>query len=71
MRLDVPSTPTTIHENQTRIPQEGVTSPLVMLNKIDATGGAIRLGSTENGGPIVMRALKVCDFNFTSLSDAV
>ncbi len=41
-------------------------SPLFMLNKLDAIGRAIRLG---NG--LVMPALKVRDFTFSSQSDAV
>jgi predicted Zn-dependent protease len=46
-------------------------SPLFMLNNIDAMGPGVRIAGTEAGGPIVMPALKVRDFNFTSLSDAV
>ncbi len=46
-------------------------SPLFMLNNIEAIGPSIRLAGTEQGGPIVMPSLKVKDFNFTSLSDAV
>ncbi len=46
-------------------------SPLFMLNNIEAIGPSIRLAGTEAGGPIVMPSLKVKDFNFTSLSDAV
>ena len=46
-------------------------SPLFMLNNIDAMGPSIRLAGTEGGGAIVMPTLKVRDFNFTSLSDAV
>ena len=38
---------------------------------IDSIGPAIRLGGTEQGGPVVMPAIKARDFNFTSLSDAV
>ena len=41
-------------------------SPLFMLNKLDAIGRAIRLGDGQ-----VMPALKVRDFTFSSLSDAV
>ena len=41
-------------------------SPLFMLNKLDAIGRAIRLGDG-----LVMPALKVRDFTFSSLSDAV
>ena len=46
-------------------------SPLFMLNNVEAIGPAVRIGGTEQGGPIVVPALKVKDFNFTSLSDAV
>ena len=38
---------------------------------IEAIGPAVRLGGTEQGGPVVMPAIKAKDFNFTSLSDAV
>ena len=46
-------------------------SPLFLLNNIEAIGPAVRIGGTEQGGPIVMPAIKAKDFNFTSLSDAV
>ena len=46
-------------------------SPLFMLNNLEAIGPAVRIGGTEQGGPIVMPAIKARDFNFTSLSDAV
>ena len=46
-------------------------SPLFMLNNIEAMGPSVRLAGTEGGGAIVMPTLKVKDFNFTSLSDAV
>jgi predicted Zn-dependent protease len=46
-------------------------SPLFMLNNLDAIGRAVRVAGTEAGGDVVMPALKVRDFNFTSLSDAV
>jgi predicted Zn-dependent protease len=46
-------------------------SPLFLLNNLEALGPSIRLGGTEQGGPIVMPAIKAKDFNFTSLSDAV
>jgi predicted Zn-dependent protease len=41
-------------------------SPLFMLNKIDEIGRAERTAAGQ-----VMPSLKVRDFNFTSLSDAV
>ncbi len=43
-------------------------SPLFMLNNLEAIGPAIR---TAGGGSLVMPTVKVRDFNFTSLSDAV
>ena len=46
-------------------------SPLFMLNNLEALGSPERLAGTEAGGDVVMPALKVRDFNFTSLSDAV
>jgi predicted Zn-dependent protease len=46
-------------------------SPLFMLNNLDAIGRTARVAGTEAGGDVVMPALKVRDFNFTSLSDAV
>jgi predicted Zn-dependent protease len=46
-------------------------SPLFMLNNLEALGRASRVAGTEAGGDVVMPALKVRDFNFTSLSDAV
>lgn len=46
-------------------------SPLFMLNNLEMLGVSERLGGTEAGGAVVMPALKVRDFNFTSLSEAV
>ena len=46
-------------------------SPLFMLNNLEALGRAQRVAGTEAGGDVVMPAIKVHDFNFTSLSDAV
>ena len=46
-------------------------SPLFMLNNLEALGRTERLAGTEQGGAIVMPSLKVRDFNFTSLSEAV
>ena len=46
-------------------------SPLFMLNNLEALSPAVRIGGTEQGGPVVMPAIKAKDFNFTSLSDAV
>jgi predicted Zn-dependent protease len=46
-------------------------SPLFMLNNLEGLGRAVRVAGTESGGDVVMPAIKVKDFNFTSLSDAV
>jgi len=46
-------------------------SPLFMLNNLEALGRPQRLAGTEAGGDIVMPPIKVRDFNFTSLSEAV
>jgi predicted Zn-dependent protease len=46
-------------------------SPLFMLNNLEGLGRAVRVAGTEAGGDVVMPAIKVKDFNFTSLSDAV
>ena len=46
-------------------------SPLFMLNNLEALGRAVRVAGTEAGGDVVMPTIKVQDFNFTSLSDAV
>lgn len=46
-------------------------SPLFILNNIEMIGRPMRLAGTEAGGNVVLPALKVKDFNFTSLSEAV
>ncbi len=49
-------------------------SPVFMLNNLEALGTPVRVSASEDGGPgqaIVVPPLKVRDFNFTSLSDAV
>jgi predicted Zn-dependent protease len=46
-------------------------SPLFMLNNLEAMGPSVRLAGTEAGGAVVVPPIKVKDFNFTSLSDAV
>jgi len=46
-------------------------SPLFMLNNIEAMGRPVRLAGTEAGGAVVVPPIKVKDFTFTSLSDAV
>jgi hypothetical protein len=42
-----------------------------MLNNLEALGRAERVAGTEQGGDVVMPSMKVRDFNFTSLSEAV
>jgi predicted Zn-dependent protease len=49
-------------------------SPVFMLNNLEALGMPVRVSASEDGGPgqaIMVPPLKVRDFNFTSLSDAV
>lgn len=46
-------------------------SPLFMLNNVEMLGRPERLAGTEAGGAVVVPAVKVRDFNFTSLSDAI
>lgn len=49
-------------------------SPIYMLNNLDAMGRPVRVSASEAGGPglaIVVPPIKVRDFNFTSMSDAV
>ncbi len=46
-------------------------SPLFMLNNLEMLGRPERIAGTESGGNVVFPTLKVRDFNFTSLSDAV
>jgi predicted Zn-dependent protease len=46
-------------------------SPLFMLNNLEMLGISERIAGTEAGGAVVMPAIKVRDFNFTSLSEAV
>ncbi len=46
-------------------------SPLFILNNVEALGRPVRLAGTEAGGAVVVPPVKVRDFNFTSLSDAV
>ncbi len=46
-------------------------SPLFMLNNLEALGRPQRLAGTEAGGDVVMPPVKVREFNFTSLSEAV
>ena len=49
-------------------------SPIFMLNNIEAMGAPVRVSASEAGGAgsaIVVPPLKVRDFTFTSLSDAI
>ena len=46
-------------------------SPLFLLNNLEMLGRAERVAGTEAGGNVVFPTIKVKDFNFTSLSDAV
>jgi predicted Zn-dependent protease len=49
-------------------------SPVFMLNNLDALGTPVRVSASEDGGPgqaVMVPPIKVHDFNFTSLSDAV
>ena len=49
-------------------------SPIFMLNNLEAMGRPVRVSASEGGEPgqaIVVPSIKVRDFNFTSLSDAV
>ena len=46
-------------------------SPLFMLNNLEMIGQPVRVAGTEQGGDVVMPPLKVRDFTFTSLSEAV
>ncbi len=49
-------------------------SPIFMLNNIKAMGQPVRVSASESGGPgqaVVVPPLKVRDFTFTSLSDAI
>ncbi|QNA87562.1 TldD/PmbA family protein [Massilia sp. Dwa41.01b] len=46
-------------------------SPVSMLNNIEELGKPTVLGGDEGPNPMVVPAMKVRDFNFTSLSDAV
>ena len=49
-------------------------SPIFMLNNLDEMGASVRVSASEGGDPgqaIMVPPIKVHDFNFTSLSDAV
>ncbi len=49
-------------------------SPIFMLNNVEAFGASVRVSASEDSSPgaaVIMPPLKIHDFNFTSLSDAV
>jgi predicted Zn-dependent protease len=49
-------------------------SPIFMLNNIDAMGAPVRVSASESGGAgtaIVVPPLKIREFTFTSMSDAI
>lgn len=46
-------------------------SPLFMLNNLEGVAAAVRTAGGDGDGGLAMPAIKVRDFNFTSLSDAV
>ena len=46
-------------------------SPVVMLNNIEELGKPVVVGGTNSSFQMLLPAMKVRDFNFTSLSDAV
>jgi predicted Zn-dependent protease len=46
-------------------------SPLFMLNNVEMAGKPVRIAGTESGGNLVLPALKVREFHFTSVSEAV
>ncbi|MBC8088575.1 MAG: TldD/PmbA family protein [Phycisphaerae bacterium] len=46
-------------------------SPLFMLNNLEGIGASVRTAGGDGGPGVAMPTIKVRDFNFTSLSDAV
>jgi predicted Zn-dependent protease len=46
-------------------------SPIIMLNNLDALGKPVRTVSGEGGGAALIPPMRVRDFTFTSLSDAI
>ena len=49
-------------------------SPIFVLNNLEALGRPVRVSASESGGPgvaVVVPPIKVRDFTFTSLSDAI
>ncbi len=46
-------------------------SPIIMLNNLDALGRPVRVRTDETGQPSLIPPMRIRDFNFSSLSDAV
>lgn len=46
-------------------------SPVIMLNNLDALGKPTRVRTDETGQPSLIPPMRIRDFNFSSLSDAV
>ena len=46
-------------------------SPVIMLNNLDALGRPMRVRTDETGQPSLIPPMRIRDFNFSSLSDAV
>ena len=46
-------------------------SPVIMLNNVEELGRPVRVQSDEGGPIMVLPPMKLRDFTFTSLSDAV
>jgi predicted Zn-dependent protease len=46
-------------------------SPIIMLNNLEAMGKAERTVSGESGQTALIPAMRIRDFTFTSLSDAI
>ncbi|HEY7481146.1 MAG TPA: TldD/PmbA family protein [Gemmatimonadales bacterium] len=46
-------------------------SPVIMLNKLDALGRPVRVQGAETQGLVMVPPMRIRDFAFTSLSDAV
>ncbi len=46
-------------------------SPIIMLNNLETLGKQMRVGGGFGGGSMLVPAMKIRDFTFTSLSDAV
>jgi predicted Zn-dependent protease len=46
-------------------------SPIIMLNNLDALGRPTRVRTDETGQPSLVPPMRIRDFNFSSLSDAV